>query len=75
MKMIQTPGKCGRWKNTNAPAHFIQKIAITSDDKVTDKAMYDVDKERIKEESMYDVFYAVVTNLEDASSEVIRINK
>ena len=37
--------------------------------------MYALDEERIREEAMYDGFYAVVTNLEDDPSEIIKINK
>ena len=37
--------------------------------------MYELDEERIREESMYDGFYAVVTNLEGDVREIININK
>ena len=73
--MIQSPGKCRRGKNQNDPARFIQKTSITSDGEIADKSVYELDKERINEESMYDGFYAVVTNLEDNPAEIIKINK
>ena len=75
LKMIQSPGKCRRGKNQNDPARFIQKTSITSDGEIADKSVYELDKERINEESMYDGFYAVVTNLEDNPAEIIKINK
>ena len=31
--------------------------------------------EKIAEEEMYDVFYAVITNLEDNVDQILRINK
>ena len=75
LKMMQSPGKCRRGKNQNDPARFIQKTSITSDGEIADKSVYELDEERINEESMYDGFYAVVTNLEDNPAEIIKINK
>ena len=75
MKMIQGPGKCRRGKNQNDPARFIHKTSVTPDGEIADKALYALDEERIREEAMYDGFYAVVTNLEDDPSEIIKINK
>ena len=73
--MIQSPGKCRRGKNQNDPARFIQKTSITPDGEIADKSVYELDEERIQEESMYDGFYAVVTNLEDNPAEIVNINK
>ena len=75
MKMIQGPGKCRCGKNQNDPARFIHKTSITPDGEIADKSLYALDEERIREEAMYDGFYAVVTNLEDDPSEIIKINK
>lgn len=75
MKMIQRPGKCRRGKNQNDPARFIHKTSVTPDGEIADQALYALDEERIREEAMYDGFYAVVTNLEDDPSEIIKINK
>ena len=75
IKMMQSPDKCRRGKNQNDPARFIQKTPVTSDGEVADKSVYELDEERIREEAMYDGFYAVVTNLEDNPAEIIRINK
>ena len=73
--MIQSPGKCRRGKNQNDPSRFIRKTPVTSNGEVADKAVYGLDEERIKEEAMYDGFYAVVTNLEDDPWEIIKINQ
>lgn len=39
------------------------------------KSIYELDEKRIEEESKYDGFYAVVTNLEGDPAEIIKINK
>ena len=75
MKMIQGPGKCRRGKNQNDPARFIHKTSVTPDGEIADQALYALDEERIREEAMYDGFYAIVTNLEDDPSEIIKISK
>lgn len=75
MKMIQGPGRCRRGKSQNDPARFIHKTSVTPDGEIANKALYALDEERIQEEAMYDGFYAVVTNLEDDPSEIIKINK
>ena len=75
MKMIQGPGKCRRGKNQNDPARFIHKTSVTPDGEIADQALCALDEECIREEAMYDGFYAVVTNLEDDPSEIIKINK
>ena len=75
LKMIQGPGKCRRGKNQNDPARFIHKTSVTPDGEIADQALYALDEKRIREEAMYDGFYAVVTNLEDDPSEIIKITK
>lgn len=75
MKMMQSPGKIRKGKNPNDPARFIQKTSITNDGELAQKHLYALDEERIQAESMYDGFYAVVTNLEGDVSEIININK
>lgn len=62
-------------KNPNDPSRFIQKTAVTSDGEITQKQFFQLDEDRIREEAMYDGFYAVVTNLEGDVPEVININK
>lgn len=74
-KMIRSSGIKRKGKNQNDPARFIQKTSVTGDGEVADKFIYELDEERIREESMYDGFYAVITNLEDDPAEIIRINK
>lgn len=74
-KMIDSQEKKRRGKNPNDPARLIQKTSVTGDGEVAEKTIYELDEERIKDEEMYDGFYAVVTNLEDDPAEIIKINK
>lgn len=75
LKIMQSPGKARKGKNPNDPSRFIQKTAVTDDGEIAQKQLYELDEERIQEESMYDGFYAVVTNLEGDIREIININK
>ena len=68
-------GKNRRGRNQNDPARFIQKISLTDDGEIAEKTICELDEDRIREEEMYDGFYAVVTNLEDDPGEIVKINK
>lgn len=74
-KMIQNTGKIRAGKNQNDPARFIKKVSITEEGEIAKKTIYDLNEERIAEESQYDGFYAVVTNLEGDVEEILKINK
>lgn len=75
LKMIKNPSSCKKAKNQNDPARFIQKTAVTPDGEIASKSLFELDEARIAEESLYDGFYAVITNLEDNPAEIIKINK
>ena len=74
-KMIQSSDKTRKGKGSNDPARFIQRTAVTEDGEIAQKNIYELDKAKILEESMYDGFYAVITNLEGDIREIININK
>lgn len=74
-KMIQSTDKTRKGKGSNDPARFIQRTAVTEDGEIAQKNIYELDKAKILEESMYDGFYAVITNLEGDIREIININK
>lgn len=74
-KMIQSSDKTRKGKGSNDPARFIQRTAVTEDGEIAQKNIYQLDEAKILEESMYDGFYAVVTNLEGDIREIININK
>lgn len=75
VKMMNTPGKKKQRNNPNDPARFIHKTSVTQEGEIAEKDIYELDTDRILEEEMYDGFYAVVTNLEDNPSEIIKINR
>ena len=74
-KMIQSSDKTRKGKGSNDPARFIQRTSVTEDGEIAQKSIYQLDEAKILEESMYDGFYAVVTNLEGDIREIININK
>ena len=74
-KMIQSSDKTRKGKGSNDPARFIQRTAVTEDGEIAQKSIYQLDEAKILEESMYDGFYAVITNLEGDIREIININK
>lgn len=61
--------------NANDYKRFITKDHCTADGEVADKELYSINTELIHQEAVYDGFYAVCTNLEDDTSEIIKINK
>ena len=74
-RIITTPGRKRKGKNQNDPMRFVKKTSVTTAGEIAEKQVYDLDKEQIQKEEMYDGFYAVITNLEGDVSEIIKINK
>lgn len=68
-------GKSSQTRNTNSPNRFIQETAITEDGEIANKKFCTLDDEKIKNEEMFDGFYAVCTTLEDKISDILHINK
>lgn len=73
-KMIEN-GKGKRGKTQNDPARFVKKTSVTNDGEIAERTIYVLDNERIRDEEMYDGFYAVVTNLEDDPEQIVKINR
>ena len=73
--ILDSPGRKRKGKNQNDPMRFVKKISVTDSGEIAEKNVYDLDLDRIKEEQMYDGFYAVITNLDSDVSEIIRINR
>lgn len=61
-------------RNQNDFRRFIKKTDCTDDGEIAENKIYDIDENVVAEESKYDGFYAVYTNLEDDASEIARIN-
>ena len=64
MKMIKNGKLKKARKNPNDPARFIEKITTNENGEVIEEH-YVMDVQKIKNEEMYDGFYAITTNLED----------
>ena len=74
-KILCSPEKKRKGKNPNDPMRFVKRTTVTIDGEIAEKTVYDLDREQIEKEAMYDGFYAVVTNLEGDVNEIIRINQ
>ena len=74
-KLIDTnPTKISK-QNANDYKRFIRSNHCTQNGEVADNTVHSINKGRIEQESIYDGFYAVCTNLEDDASEIIKVNK
>ncbi len=75
MKMIEQPGRKRKGKNQNDPARFIKTTNVTDDGEIAEKKVCELDLDRLRDEEKYDGFYAVITNLEDDISGILKINR
>lgn len=62
-------------RNQNDYKRLISQQSVTPDGEVADKEIYEIDTKKIKEEEMYDGYYAVCTDLEDDVETIVKINK
>lgn len=62
-------------KRQNDPKRFIKAAHATKEGEVADKTVHYIDETIVKEEEIYDGFYAVCTNLEDDAQSIVKINK
>ncbi|MFA1820897.1 transposase [Virgibacillus oceani] len=72
-KKVENPSSLNK-HNQNDPKRFIKATHVTDDGEIADKTQAALNKDQIDNESMYDGFYAVCTNLESTIEEIIRIN-
>jgi len=72
-KYLERPASSDRRSQSDAK-RFIKKTSYTSDGEIAEKARYDLNEATIKEESKYDGFYAVCTNLDDDPADIAKIN-
>lgn len=61
-------------KSQNDCKRFIKKTSITPNGEIANNNIYNIDDEKIKQEEIYDGFYAVTTNLENSEEDIIIIN-
>ena len=73
-KLIETtPKKIGKAKQ-NDFKRFIETTVTTPQGEVAEENHYNINEEKIIEESKYDGLYAVCTNLEDDANSIIKTN-
>lgn len=74
IKKMQKPTHLEK-KRANDPARFIKSTHLTSDGEIAERASHTLNEEQIRDESKYDGFYGVCTNLESTVEEIIQINQ
>ncbi len=60
-------------RSQNDAKRFIKKTPFTNAGELASRAMYELDEFAIAEESRYDGFYAVCTNLDDDPADIAKI--
>lgn len=61
--------------NANDFKRFIKKFSCTNTGEIAENESFVLNQEAVDKEAIYDGFYAVCTNLEDAPASIIKINK
>mgnify|MGYP001401228258 CR=1 FL=1 len=61
--------------NTNDYKRFVTKSHCTTDGEIANKEILEINTALIEQETIYDGFYAVCTNLEDDTSSIIKVNQ
>lgn len=75
MKMIEQPGRKRKGRSQNDPARFIKTISVTDDGEIAGKKVCELDLDKVRDEELYDGFYAVITNLEGDINGILKINR
>lgn len=73
LKMIEKPYTISKNRQTD-PKRFIKTTSVTRDGEIAEDKVYEINEEKYLEESKYDGFYAVATNLEDDAESIVKIN-
>ncbi len=73
-KIVKNGAKAAT-RNQNSPKRFVAETNVTEEGEVAEKKVLSIDSEKIKDEAMYDGFYAICTTLEYGISEILRINR
>ena len=75
-KMVENRSKKKSYSNPNDPSRFVKKTEVTKDGEAADQTFYELDYSRIEEESRFDGYYAVCTNLtEDTVQDVLKVSE
>ncbi|MDR3186518.1 MAG: IS1634 family transposase [Christensenellaceae bacterium] len=74
LKLIENNPKTFE-SSQNDYKRLISTMNLTTTGEVTENTIFSINEELIKEESMYDGYYAICTNLVDSVSEIAKINR
>ena len=74
-KLINTKSDKLRKASPSDCKRFISQTNCTSTGDIADKSFYSLNYETIEDEAKYDGFYAVCTNIQDDTADIIKINK
>lgn len=74
-KSIETNNVTRKGKNQNDYRRFINSLNSTDDGEVAENTTYSINQDLINEESKYDGYYALTTNLIDNIDEIFKIVK
>lgn len=74
-KIVDGEIKKRKGKTQNDPTRFVKETKCTNEGEIAENSVFEIDQERIDEESKYDGFYAVITNLENDVEEILKINR
>ena len=61
-------------KSQNSPSRFIKQTSCTNDGEMATITSYSIDQDMIDQESRFDGFYAVSTDLEDRATDILKFN-
>ena len=73
--MIETGKLKKTRRNPNDPARFVSKISTTENGEAAINELFMIDENKIEQESKYDGFYGICTNLEDDARDIISVNE
>lgn len=73
MRYMEKPSTADRRSQLDAK-RFIKKTAFTNDGEIADNALYEINKDVIAREEIFDGFYAVCTNLDEDPATIAKIN-
>ena len=72
-KLLAKPSAITKSRQTD-PKRFIKETNATKEGEIAEKKIYEIDQDRYLEESKYDGFYAIATNLEDDAKDIAKVS-
>lgn len=73
LKSLDKPSSIDKKRVTDSK-RFIKSTSITSYGEIADKKIYELDKDKIEQESLFDGFYSICTNLSDNAEKIASIS-